>query len=445
MNALDISNYQGKASINLDAVLSENKVDILIAKGTEGVSFTDSYLDGFMTIAQKHNCLLGIYHYARPEKNSAVKEADYFYSRFKKYVGKAVPVLDWEVSSQYANVTWAKTWLERIENLTGSTPIFYSYESLINRADYTPINKYPLWVAKYKDHVIDYNFNMSNAGAKPVVKAWGGDGYIMWQWTSSGRINGYYGNLDCSIYYKTKEYWNNLITHTLTESAIDKVLDIALNEVGYKEGANNHTKYGDEMHKIQPSNMDKNAPWCDAFVDWCFVQAFGAPMAKKVLCGDFDDYTWNSIALYKKADRWTTKPSKGSQIFFGGSGHTGLVYKVTGNTVYTVEGNKADAVRKCSYKISDSSIVGYGLPKYNLVQGTIQEDVQKDEYDMPEIKKGSKGKAVKIWQVICGATIDGDFGNATLAATKEFQKAHNLTVDGIVGPKTWKVGLNSVK
>lgn len=65
-------------------------------------------------------------------------------------------------------------------------------------------------------------------------------------------------------------------------------------------------------------------------------------------------------------------------------------------------------------------------------------------YDMPTIKNGSKGKAVKIWQIIIGADIDGDFGKDTLAKTKAFQKAHNLTVDGIVGTKTWKAGLDSV-
>ena len=63
---------------------------------------------------------------------------------------------------------------------------------------------------------------------------------------------------------------------------------------------------------------------------------------------------------------------------------------------------------------------------------------------MPTIKKGSKGKAVKIWQIIIGATPDGDFGSDTYAKTKTFQKNHGLSVDGIVGPKSWKSGLESV-
>lgn len=72
------------------------------------------------------------------------------------------------------------------------------------------------------------------------------------------------------------------------------------------------------------------------------------------------------------------------------------------------------------------------------------ETTEKDKYDLPTIRKGSKGKAVKVWQVIVGVEPDGDFGPNTLAATKAWQESHGLTVDGIVGPKSWKAGLKSL-
>lgn len=67
-----------------------------------------------------------------------------------------------------------------------------------------------------------------------------------------------------------------------------------------------------------------------------------------------------------------------------------------------------------------------------------------EEYNMQTIKKGSTGKAVKIWQIIIGATVDGSFGAKTEAATKAWQTKHKLTADGVVGAKSWKVGLESV-
>ena len=57
---------------------------------------------------------------------------------------------------------------------------------------------------------------------------------------------------------------------------------------------------------------------------------------------------------------------------------------------------------------------------------------------MPTIKIGSRGLAVKTWQKIVGSYADGIFGKNTRSATIIWQKAHGLSADGIVGPKTWK-------
>lgn len=70
--------------------------------------------------------------------------------------------------------------------------------------------------------------------------------------------------------------------------------------------------------------------------------------------------------------------------------------------------------------------------------------VSEEEYNMQTIKKGSRGNAVKIWQIIVGEKADGIFGAGTERSTKTFQSKHGLSTDGIVGKKSWKAGLDSV-
>jgi len=54
------------------------------------------------------------------------------------------------------------------------------------------------------------------------------------------------------------------------------------------------------------------------------------------------------------------------------------------------------------------------------------------------IYKGSTGSAVILVQQKLGVVQDGVFGDATDAAVRNFQKQAKLTVDGVVGPNTWK-------
>lgn len=67
-----------------------------------------------------------------------------------------------------------------------------------------------------------------------------------------------------------------------------------------------------------------------------------------------------------------------------------------------------------------------------------------EDYNMKTIKKGSKGNAVKVWQIIIGAAADGNFGSGTESATKTWQSKHGLAADGIVGKMSWKAGLEAL-
>lgn len=78
--------------------------------------------------------------------------------------------------------------------------------------------------------------------------------------------------------------------------------------------------------------------------------------------------------------------------------------------------------------------------EYNMFCGR----VEMEDYNMPILKMGSKGKAVKVWQLILGIDLTGTFDDKTLEATKAFQKKKKLTVDGIVGRMSWSAGLGTL-
>ena len=65
----------------------------------------------------------------------------------------------------------------------------------------------------------------------------------------------------------------------------------------------------------------------------------------------------------------------------------------------------------------------------------------------PTLRKGSKGtsvrelqtRLVKFGYLNSSKEVDGSFGPKTLEAVKAFQADRGLSVDGVVGPKTWAV------
>ena len=167
---------------------------------------------------------------------------------------------------------------------------------------------------------------------------------------------------------------------------MEKVIEIATNEVGYVEkdddkhlydkndyaGVKNYTKYAKELY---PSLQGQ--PWCDMFVDWCFVQAYGREKAKKIL-GGFSAYTPTSAQYFKDMGRYSKFPEKGAIIFFKNStriNHTGIVIGCGDSIIITIEGNTISGssvvanggeVAKKLYNLSDikSRIDGYGIPDY---------------------------------------------------------------------------------
>ena len=199
LKGIDISHHQ--KGIDLGAI----DTDFVICKATEGNGYTDEMCDTFYQKAKSLGKKLGVYHFARPDLgNTPEAEADWFVKETLGYHKEAMLILDWE-SGNLKDTTWARKWLDRVYSKTGVRPVIYMSASVMRSADWGDVvaGDYGLWVANYgsndgaaQDSVFD----------KYPLKYW--SFYALWQYTSTGKLNGYNGNLDLNYFSGDTTAWD---------------------------------------------------------------------------------------------------------------------------------------------------------------------------------------------------------------------------------------------
>ena len=220
-----------------------------------------------------------------------------------------------------------------------------------------------------------------------------------------------------------------------------KIVEIAAGELGVKESPanSNRQKYGKEYGV-------NGTAWCCHFVWWVFKQGGAAALfyggEKTAYCPTLMQYYKGKGQLVKKDFR------SGDIIFFdiNGNGqpdHVGIVERVVGDKIYTIEGNTSvgndtnggQVMRRIR---TGKAILCAARPKYD-------EGKESCEVKLETLKKGSESASVKALQTLligygydCGKHgADGDFGADTERAVCDYQKKEKLTVDGEVGRNTW--------
>lgn len=200
LNGYDISNNQG--DIDNRAVPG----DFAIIKATEGVGYTDANCDANFQQAKGAGKLLGVYHFARPDGNGPVDEANWFVSQISGYLdGTTLLVLDWETEPK-GNVSWVRQFCDRVFDLTGVRCVVYMSASVVNEHDWSYVyNDYGLWVAQYGQNTPIDGYLVP--GSLPDVNWNPSAPYIMWQYTSNGHLPGWGGNLDLNVFYGDRNTW----------------------------------------------------------------------------------------------------------------------------------------------------------------------------------------------------------------------------------------------
>ena len=139
-------------------------------------------------------------------------EAEWFVNNCQGYIGKGLLILDWERGGNpdVTRVDRALRWLQHVEALTGVKPLIYMSASLITELDWSSVinNGNGLWVAAYVDNNTPIPNYQMDANRDPNPHWDGAVNDVMWQFTSTGRLDGYGGNLDCNFFYGTREAWD---------------------------------------------------------------------------------------------------------------------------------------------------------------------------------------------------------------------------------------------
>jgi GH25 family lysozyme M1 (1,4-beta-N-acetylmuramidase) len=150
--------------------------------------------------AESNRIRVGAYHRAfaaggttDDARADAIAEADIFLAAVGSLQsGELVPVLDVETpfSGMTATTlrTWIRVWVKKVNKRLGRKPMIYtnasSWAATGNTLEFAKA-KYPLWVAEW-------------GVSRPSVPAanWAGNGYSVWQYSSSGTVAGISGKVD---------------------------------------------------------------------------------------------------------------------------------------------------------------------------------------------------------------------------------------------------------
>lgn len=194
MQGYDISSWQ---PANITRMVD---ADLAVVKVTQGTGYVSPVWRTQAQGAVDTGKALGLYHYAGG--GNATAEADFYLSQIGRYVGQSALVLDWESNQNAAwgNGSWVWTFASRIHDRTKVWPLIYVQASAIRQIPQIVWDHCGLWVAQYA--------NMSPTGYQSNPWNLGAYGEAMRQYTSTGRLPGYSGNLDLNIFMGERWQWD---------------------------------------------------------------------------------------------------------------------------------------------------------------------------------------------------------------------------------------------
>lgn len=294
LNGIDVSNWQ--RGINLKAV----PADFVIAKATQGTSYVSPDCARQVEQAAAAGKCVGTYHYISGAGANA--EADFYINNISNWVGKYMLCLDWEKNqnSQWGNEAYLEQVVKRVIQRTGIPPVIYVMQSRL--AQVKPVaqrNNCGLWVAQYPNMNIQNGYDVTpwNEGAYTCA---------IRQYSSTGRLPGYSGNLDLNKFYGDRNAWNAYCNpdggHTVApaptptpagESTLDLAVDV-MQDV-YGKGEKRKKALGSRYDEVQNFINHIHSASVDTLVSEVWSGKYGDGEVRKIVLGSRYDEVQGKI------------------------------------------------------------------------------------------------------------------------------------------------------
>lgn len=190
VKGIDISRHQG--NINWDLLMASGKtntnqkVEFVYIKATEGVTRMDNSFEENWQNAKKSGIKRGAYHFFIPWR-SGESQAASFLSTVRSEEGDLVPALDFEKSGGRSKKYIQReihSFLDIIEKRYSIKPLIYTNLKMYNDFIRGDFEGYPLWIACYSikdmDNLLEHD-------------------WVLWQITEQATVSGISSKVDLNV------------------------------------------------------------------------------------------------------------------------------------------------------------------------------------------------------------------------------------------------------
>ncbi len=183
VHGIDLSHYQG--NVFWETVGENSKMAYVYLKATEGGNNVDSKYAQNIDLAHRYGLKVGSYHFYRP-KVEQEKQLGNFMAQCRPGDQDLIPMIDIETKSGLGTDEFCDSlfkFIHLVEKAYKQKPLLYTFTNFYNNNLSGRLGGYKLMIAQYtrREPVLDDGFE-----------------FIMWQYTSKGRINGVNSYIDKS-------------------------------------------------------------------------------------------------------------------------------------------------------------------------------------------------------------------------------------------------------